>query len=344
MAKLTHDEIEKYYKKNSPLWEAFLRKIDPLIRDLLKAKGIRPQGIFNRVKELSSFERKCDKWNDPFTEITDKCGIRIITYTLGDVKKVSDIIEEEFDVKECINKLEELRPGEFGYNCTHYVVKLKAPRSKLTEYRKYADLYLEIQIPTILQHAWAEIEHDLNYKSASEPPKEIQRSLSRVAAVLELTDKEFGLIVNNIEKYKQQVKLDIQDKKEVEINSLSIMEYMNGKFDMTEISKSFRGHDTIILDELENFGIKTISQLDAIITEKFTDTLKETAMYYNRSYLGILREAMMVSDLEKYFAKSWRGGWNGLIPPKDKFLTKMGVNITRINEIITENEALKQNR
>ena len=53
---------------------------------------------------------------------------------------------------------------------------------------------LEIQIRSILQHAWAEIEHDLCYKNSTPLPRKIKRRMYRLAGVLELADKEFSAV------------------------------------------------------------------------------------------------------------------------------------------------------
>ena len=64
-------------------------------------------------------------------------------------------------------------------------------RMVLRENKAFEGLKCEIQIRSVLQHAWAEIEHDLGYKSELTIPKEVRRSFSRLAGLLELGDKEF---------------------------------------------------------------------------------------------------------------------------------------------------------
>lgn len=41
---------------------------------------------------------------------------------------------------------------------------------------RYEGLYCEVQIRSLLQHAWAEIEHDRNYKFSGILPKELRTS------------------------------------------------------------------------------------------------------------------------------------------------------------------------
>ena len=120
-------------------------------------------------------------------------GIRIIVYYLEDLNKISEIIEKEFNVDygNSINKLETLDPDRFGYRSIHYVVGISITRSSETEWRPYTNFKAEIQIRTVLQHAWAEIDHKLIYKQNREVPKDLRRKLSRLIALLELADEQF---------------------------------------------------------------------------------------------------------------------------------------------------------
>ncbi len=98
----------------------------------------------------------------------------------------------------------------------HYVVSMNEDRLKLPENRGYAGIKCEIQIRTVLQHAWAEIEHDLGYKSEIDIPKDIRRSFSRLAGLLEVADKEFQEIRDFLETYREKVEAEISEKTEPE--------------------------------------------------------------------------------------------------------------------------------
>ena len=80
----------------------------------------------------------------------------------------------------------------------HYVAELNSNRADLPEHRKYHSKKFEVQIRSILQHAWAEIEHDLGYKSQAAIPRAVRRRFSRLAGLLELADEEFAGIRGEI--------------------------------------------------------------------------------------------------------------------------------------------------
>jgi hypothetical protein len=69
----------------------------------------------------------------------------------------------------------------------------------------------EIQMRSSLQHTWAEIEHDLGYKSMYEVPREVRREFSRIAGLLELADESFVRIRSKIADYNKQTTENIKN-------------------------------------------------------------------------------------------------------------------------------------
>jgi ppGpp synthetase/RelA/SpoT-type nucleotidyltranferase len=96
------------------------------------------------------------------------------------------MIEEEFtiDKDNSLDKRKELRSNEFGYLSVHYVVSLSPARAALGEYKNYASLRAEIQVRTVLQHAWAAVDHRLRYKSETDAPEHLRRRLFLLSGLL----------------------------------------------------------------------------------------------------------------------------------------------------------------
>ncbi|HAT4112086.1 hypothetical protein WHY34_04515 [Clostridium perfringens] len=165
-------------------------------------------------------------------------------------------------------------PDRFGYLSLHYVVSLKENRLSLPEYSVFKGLKLEIQIRSISQHTWAEIEHDLGYKSESVVPREIRRDFCRLAGLLELVDKEFIEIRDKLEIYKKDVEMKIrEDKEEVLIDEVSLRSYIDFSKNIKELNKkiceSINGifvstPDLIAstVKELKWVGFQTIKDID----------------------------------------------------------------------------------
>ncbi|MDQ1071552.1 GTP pyrophosphokinase [Streptomyces canus] len=153
-----------------------------------------------RAKDVASFaekiQRKGGKYVDPMAEVTDLAGIRIITYYLEDVERIASIIRREFSVLEehSGDKQAELADNEFGYASFHLVLELGENRRRLLEWSQFGGIKAEVQVRTALQHAWAAVNHKLDYKSSQDIPREMRRRLFRLSALFELADEEFSQI------------------------------------------------------------------------------------------------------------------------------------------------------
>jgi ppGpp synthetase/RelA/SpoT-type nucleotidyltranferase len=103
------------------------------------------------------------------TELKDLAGCRLFFYTNTDVDRflnsrlISENFKIDFDGSKIHHAVGKDRPAEELYFAIHYLVSLKDDRLALPEYRKYRGLRCEIQIQTILNHAWAETTHDILY-------------------------------------------------------------------------------------------------------------------------------------------------------------------------------------
>jgi hypothetical protein len=86
--------------------------------------------------------------------------------------------------------------GRFGYSSRHLLIALDAARESLPAYEQLHGRVASVQIRTVLQHAWAEFEHDIRYKGTvpDEHAREFDRRFTLAAGLLELADREFSEI------------------------------------------------------------------------------------------------------------------------------------------------------
>ncbi|WP_326666942.1 hypothetical protein [Streptomyces canus] len=190
------ENAEQEYEETVSTLREMAPHLESLMRALTAAEGIPIHYIVSRVKTKFSTLQKLNRPGKNYTgigDLTDVLGIRIVTYFPDDVDAVADVVKREFSVdgENSIDKRALLDPDRFGYLSLHFVAKLGEQRAALAEYVRYSNVAFEIQVRSILQHAWAEIEHDLGYKSSSTVPREIRRRFSRLAGLLELADSEF---------------------------------------------------------------------------------------------------------------------------------------------------------
>ncbi|WP_186047398.1 GTP pyrophosphokinase [Burkholderia gladioli] len=227
-------KILNAYDKAKGVNSDFCLSVAGLIRGFLVDDGIRFVDVTCRVKERDSLAAKIRRKGlgryKSISDITDVCGVRVITYLEGDVRRVCEILEREFsvDVENSIDKSKPVDADRFGYRSVHYVVGHHKNRSKLREYQRFLDCKAEIQVRSILQHAWAEIEHDMGYKTAEEVPAPVKRRFSRLAGLLELADEEFMTIrreLGNYEAFLAENLVSHQD--DVSIDAESLVAFVN---------------------------------------------------------------------------------------------------------------------
>jgi putative GTP pyrophosphokinase len=155
-----------------------------------------PPTVKGRAKDFTSFFKKYIrllKDNPPNSGppvITDLIGIRIICPFIEDLDGVEDLIKKNFEVTEVERKGSQYSFKEFGYESTHLLIKI--PRDILAGRGETGCRAAEIQIRTILQNAWAEVEHELVYKAEFTPfDAPMKRKLAAVNASLSLADTIF---------------------------------------------------------------------------------------------------------------------------------------------------------
>ena len=160
---------------------------------LLDDAGINYLSVTARTKSVASFAAKADRtvdghrlYTDPLVEITDQVGLRVITYLRDDVDAVATLLAEEMRLLDDRDMgLETAREGRWGYASRHLLVGVEGEQQPAS-----------IQVRTVLQHAWAEFEHDIRYKGSipAEDAPDLDRRFTLAAGLLELADREFTAI------------------------------------------------------------------------------------------------------------------------------------------------------
>lgn len=285
------------YEDKKNLYENFTEKLYSLLKELLEENQIEYNVIDKRCKTIKSFQEKITRrdkdYSDPLNEIIDLAGLRIILYCEEDSDLVCDIIKKEFliDWPNSIDKRQVLQPHEFGYLSVHYVISLNKDRANLTEWKPFNNLKAEIQIRTILQHAWASISHDIAYKQDQDVPKTLLRKLYLLSGLLELADDEFSSLRKKQESLEKEAKKKIESQKDtVEINFLTVAEFLNQFPFIQKVSREAKQlgfwitekdyYISKLVRQCKDFNISTIQELE-------TELLKADLLY--KEYLKKLR-------------------------------------------------------
>ena len=187
------------YRSNLPSFEKAAKDIHGRLQKVFNEAGIIVASIEHRVKTERSLAGKLELKGSKYAslaDITDIVGLRVITFYSDDVDKVASAVDRLFvvDWENSVDKRKLHEIDSFGYMSLHYICRMKG-----FAYR------FEVQMRTVLQHAWANMNHDTGYKSGVEIPREYLRNLNRLAGMLELCDEQFSFIRNSLTDYRRRV-------------------------------------------------------------------------------------------------------------------------------------------
>ncbi|MEZ0231230.1 MAG: GTP pyrophosphokinase family protein [Methylophilaceae bacterium] len=285
------------------LYEDLAETSKRIITNALSASKISVHSIEARAKSVESFANKASKpaledsckpkYSNPLIEITDLTGLRVITFLPRVVEDVCRIIENEFVIIEQSNKAEQLiDEGKFGYQSIHFLVKISSDRAKLAEYHRFENLVFEIQVRTILQHAWAEMEHDIQYKSANVIPTSIQRRFISLAGLLEIADREFQALQDDDEHLRTEARESVKQGKlvNIEITPDSLKAYLDKKFgpDGRQSEWSYNAAASI----LKKLGFTSLSQVDECIKSFNQDEVSKVVWGYRQGQVVRFEESV----------------------------------------------------
>lgn len=174
------------------------------IIDVLDDAGLTFDRVSVRIKDRTSFARKLANEAypdyDSFTDAHDVIGVRVITFHSSEIPQLKDALSGLFTVVRVVDKAAETaREGRFGYASQHLIVSAKDEPWAAED--GASPKYIEIQLRTVLQHAWAEFEHDVRYKNQQHPETsspEVQRAFTLAAGLIELADEQFDKIAGII--------------------------------------------------------------------------------------------------------------------------------------------------
>lgn len=225
--------IIEEYRDNEVVFDKMREIIDTTLRKCLSSNHIAVTAIESRIKTEESLAGKLllkgYKYNS-LSDLTDIVGARVITFYTEDVDKISALIESKFSIdwKNSVDKRKMHQLDSFGYMSLHYICRIPESIYHDEQMPMLNELRFEIQMRTALQHVWANMYHDIGYKTNIEVPTEYLRTLNRLAGMLELADDEFSRIRRSLSEYRYKVQGLVSDGKfdEVELDGDSYRRYL----------------------------------------------------------------------------------------------------------------------
>lgn len=162
--------------------------------------------VTGRTKQNDSLLQKAfyrnKGYQDPYSEIEDKVGLRFVVLLANDVDKVQEAILsiDDWIAEKARDYVQEqkARPYEFDYQSVHYVLRSRLP-FRFEEVEIWADLPCEVQVRTLLQHAYSELTHDTIYKPNVQASPALKRAAAKSMALIEATSDYFTAVNDEIQ-------------------------------------------------------------------------------------------------------------------------------------------------
>ncbi|MGE8217311.1 MAG: hypothetical protein ACN6RD_14035 [Stenotrophomonas maltophilia] len=259
------------YRKEFDFYEQSCRMVAQILEANLRSAGVRAI-VTSRAKNPTRLEEKVRQRStsasyksvdDIYTDIVDLAGVRVALYFPGERLEVGKIVQHLFSLANApkefpTNALPTYKKRFSGYWATHYRVQI--PDGSLNEAQKrYADANVEVQVASVLMHAWSEVEHDLVYKP-------LQGTLSdEEYAIL---DELNGLVLSGeiaLERLQRAGELRASTHGREYVNhydlAASLLDLTRANASITEINESAMGRVDILFQLLTALELNTPDRL-----------------------------------------------------------------------------------
>ncbi len=310
--------IRTDYEKQRGYLEALADSISRACEAVLTCNDVPYHSVKARVKSIPSTLDKIvrKRYEHSLQQVEDLVGVRVICLYPRHIDPIVSLLEHEFTVLEKVDKRPAPGTTQFGYSSVHLICTLmNTPRANLPEHTGMQDIRFEIQVRTILQEAWAEIEHGLIYKSEGSAPEEIGRQIARVSAVLEMADEDFQRVYDLRETYVQKLKeTDLKELSDEPLNADSLMEVIERKLPWAAGWKDLCGQELTsdvadLLFDMQQLDVTKVQQL-VVLIDKWQDAEHEES---EKGYLIMTgqkkpeteKEEMYTDEGVNDFSRKW---------------------------------------
>jgi predicted RNase H-like nuclease/ppGpp synthetase/RelA/SpoT-type nucleotidyltranferase len=285
-------EAVRHYAERHPEMVVAADAAVALLSSILDEAGINYLTIEGRAKSVASFAEKATRtaggrplYPDPVRDIGDQLGIRVITYVRDDVEAVAALLAEQLTVRDDRDFGElTASEGRFGYASRHLQVEI--------DHR-----VVQVQLRTVLQHAWAEFEHDIRYKGLVPPEhaSEFDRRFTLAAGLLELADQEFSAIRDRL---RGAAPTDAADD-DPRIAPGELAAFLAGQYDDAGWSRT--DHYAWISGLLLELGVTTLVELAELLRSTDEAAIRERMDYrYPPGAVRRLDDALLHQLGERY--------------------------------------------
>lgn len=213
-------EVARSAVEESRFQEQALQEAAQAIRNTIVGRlhddGLNHHDVQFRVKKPESAAEKMRRRGDDgelkypggLANLDDLIGVRVILYVESDIDAVAIALTSQFICHDDEDKTAMMRKnGGIGYAGRHLTLEVPADHPP-TNCKEYTGYRFEVQIRTVLQHAWAEFEHDIRFKGSSGDNAEISRAFTMASTLIELADQQFVNIADTLKRLQSEGALE----------------------------------------------------------------------------------------------------------------------------------------
>ena len=280
------------------------------LHELMRDAGVQFDRVDARVKSWTSLKEKARKtraddtllYHDPWHDIKDILGARITVLHSTEIPAVQRLLADQFEVLRSVDKAEETRvAGGFGYGSHHLVVRVEEQSEGLED---YAGQVFEVQIRTVLQHAWAEFEHDIRYKRASEKlDPQVDRAFTLAAGLIELADQQFDQIATLADP-QERVNTDVDAEISPETLPGILTVLLGSQFPLSRA-----GDYRFLTELLRAHGIEVVSEVAELTNPADIEAVSNTLNYpFMPGQVRIMDDLLLNRFGNEHIEKTWDAG------------------------------------
>lgn len=339
------------YRESLPILERLKKTVLESLSQRLKDNNILVTALEARIKTEKSLTGKLELKGYKYRtldDITDILGVRIITFFSDEVDVISALVERLFEVDwdNSVDKRKMLAIDRFGYMSLHYICRLPASIYHDPECPQLNQIRFELQMRSALQHVWANMQHDMGYKTEVEIPAEYQRSMNRLAGILELADEQFSRIRKDINDYRRKVKSLVASGNfdEVPLNGDSFRDYCDLKpfahlaDKIATINQAEIYQDSLMpyYNVLTRIGMKTIGDIERMRTEFGQNAYQLALIQLAGTGLDIVAYSVTIQNLCIVYILKKGFGVAGLVVMFNTLYGESEYNTQRANRIFEQ--------
>lgn len=322
-----HDAIAAYAERRPALKESTARYLEQ-VRALVDEAGINYVSVTARTKSVASFAAKAERtidgrvlYTDPLSEITDQIGLRVITYLRDDVTAVAKLLGDESRVLDDRDMgLVTASTGRWGYSSRHLLIAAEGEQQPAS-----------VQVRTILQHAWAEFEHDIRYKGSipEEDAPDLDRRFTLAAGLLELADREFSAIRDRLRSAPVSERApELESDSEPRISTAVLATYLGNRFPDAGWSRT--DHYGWISGLLLELGIDSLDALEGALEGVDTEAVNAALAYrYPAGAVRRLDDALLAGFGDRYVVLSGNSHRTARLATRLERLREAGLTTVR---------------